>query len=84
MNAKIRSIGFIVVIFVTFSIVYYEIVIGIVAKDRVYLEDLTYIRKRLVISDNEAEIQKLIAQADKEYAMIEQEIETMYRAFVVV
>jgi len=45
MSAKIKSLGFIILIFVAWSVVYYEVVIGTVAKKRAILAELPVIRK---------------------------------------
>jgi len=68
MNAKIKSLGFVVVIFVAWSVVYYEIVIGTASKERGVLADLKRIRHQIVTLHDEDEIVKLLEIADTKYA----------------
>jgi len=53
MSAKIKSLGFIVVIFVGLSVVYYEIVIGTVSKEKEVLIQLQSLKDELVLSSDE-------------------------------
>ena len=60
MSAKIRSLGFCVLIFVSLSIVYYEIVIQTIAVKKPMLMEIERIHHKLVVSHNELEILKLV------------------------
>ena len=61
MSAKIKSVSFIVLIFVTISTIYYEVVINTVAIKRPILEELRGIHDALLQTNDEAEIKYLIA-----------------------
>jgi len=84
MNAKIKSLGFVVVIFVAWSVIYYEIVIGTASKKRDELADLNRIRHQIVTLHDEDEIVKLLEIADTKYASIEEYGVNLYNSFVVV
>ena len=68
MNAKIKSLGICVMIFVTISIVYYEIVIQTIYIKKPILNELNSLHHALVVSDDEKEINKMIKRADLIYS----------------
>jgi hypothetical protein len=60
MNAKTIALGFIVFIFGTFSVIYYEIVIQTVATRKDVLMSLKSLREQLVVAYDEDEIIRLL------------------------
>ena len=64
MNAKIKSLGIVVAIFVTISIFYYETVIETVHYKRPVLNELWVIHHDVAHSHDEREIISLIERAD--------------------
>ena len=61
MSAKIKSLGFCVLIFVSVSIVYYEIVIQTIAVKKPMLREITDIHHKLVASNDEEELVQLLS-----------------------
>ena len=84
MSAKIKSLGFIVLIFVAWSVVYYEIVIGTVSERKDILFNLKEYRKQLATASSEAEVIQLLESSDKEYLLIVEDADILFNAFVVV
>ena len=84
MNAKTIALGLIVIIFGTFSVVYYEIVIQIFSTNRDVLKDIQGLKNLLVVSNDEAEIKRLISQSNELYDSLKNEAEALYAAFVVI
>jgi len=84
MNAKIKSLGFIVFIFVTLSIVYYEIVIQLVASKRPVLIHIYEIHHMLVKSNDENQILSLLSECDGLFNAIEKDAEKLYYTFEVI
>lgn len=70
MNAKIKSLGYVVFIFVTISIVYYEIVIVQVSNQRGVFEQIKVLKEDLMLSSNEESILEMIKEVDGLYETI--------------
>lgn len=68
-------------IFVTFSIIYYEIVIQTINAKKPILHELASLHHHLVKDHNIPLILAEIARADELYGSIEKEAETLYAAF---
>ena len=81
MSAKIKSLGFIVVIFVTCSVVYYEIVIQTASLRRQTLGELKEFKSKLISSDNEEEIIALLAESDTKYQEIVADADILFNSF---
>ena len=84
MNAKIRSLGVVVFIFVTWSIIYYEIVIETVSSKRQNLELLNTKREQLLALDDEVAIRRILREADDIYSIVGPEAEPLYSAFGII
>jgi len=84
MNAKIKALGLIVIMFVTISIVFDEIVINLVAVKMPSLIRLAELHHKLVVSNDEEEIIKYLAESDKLFAGIEKDAESLYGTFEVI
>jgi len=84
MNAKIKALGLIVIMFVTISIVFDEIVINLVASKMPSLIRLAELHHKLVVSNDEEEIIKYLAESDKLFAGIEKDAESLYGTFEVI
>lgn len=81
MNARIQALGLIGLIFVTFSIIYYEIVIQTVNSKRPVLHELATLHHHLIQDSDIELILQEIERADELYYSIEKEAETLYAAF---
>ena len=84
MNAKIKSLGFIVFIFVTLSIVYYEIVIQLIASKRPVFIHIYEIHYMLVKSNDEHQILSLLSECDGLFNAVEKDAEKLYYTFEVI
>ena len=84
MNAKIKSLGFCVMIFISISIVYYEVVIQTIAVKKPALLELTSLHHKLVVSDDEEEILKMLERSREIYWKIEKDAETLYAVFLII
>ena len=70
MNAKTIALGLIVLVFGTFSVVYYEIVIQIFATKRDVLREIQVYKNLLLESNDETEIIRILSFSDELYNSI--------------
>ena len=71
-------------IFVTISIVYYEVVIQTIYVKKPILNELNSLHHALVVSDDEKEIHKMIKRANLIYSYVEGDAETLYAVFLII
>ena len=67
MNAKIKANRLFMAIFVTFSVVYYEIVTATASEKRGDLVRLNDFKNELLVAYEEEEIRRLISLSDEVY-----------------
>ena len=70
--------------FVFFSIVYYEIVIGIASAEKGNLRELSGIKKEIGKLSDQAAIQEMVKKSDDLYESIADDAVSIYNAFIII
>ena len=84
MNAKIKALGGVVVMFVIFSVIEFELVIQVVSVKKPILSSINSIHHKLVLSHDEHEILDYIHQCDELFDNVKNYTDELYSSFLTI